>query len=134
MYIIPQANHKGVPCNTSTFISCNQRCKFQDHYTEKTRDTVAKDNKHVQQKEHTAKSKQIKLQLAAYDLNVCLHYMKKKRDTVAKDNEHVQQNEHTAKFKRIKLQLVNNNTTGNPLTAVPMVSLTVLPNCPCFYR
>ena len=27
----------------------------------------------------------------------------------------------------------NNNTKG-PLTAVPMVSLKVLPNCPCFYR
>ena len=26
------------------------------------------------------------------------------------------------------------NSTRNPLTAVPMVSLTVLPNCPCLYR
>ena len=29
---------------------------------------------------------------------------------------------------------MHNNNTKGPLTAVAMVSLTVLPNCPCFYR
>ena len=28
----------------------------------------------------------------------------------------------------------NDKQYSGPLTAVPMVSLTVLPNCPCFYR
>ena len=28
----------------------------------------------------------------------------------------------------------NNNNTKGPLTAVPVVSMSVLPNCPCFYR
>ena len=27
-----------------------------------------------------------------------------------------------------------NNKTEDPLTALPMVSVSVLPNCPCFYR
>ena len=36
--------------------------------------------------------------------------------------------QHYVEYNKYKI------TTGNPLTAVPMASMTVLPICPCFYR